>query len=145
MKFRTRKCNESSFPYCNDFLSSAVNQTRTIRLVKMSRYFTKLRSSIPLIIQTRQLNGHRASIASIGRAIYVRTYPTMLVQPDGSTITIRYKEPRGIIKLPVDLSSLSEAERQRRLMLRKPKKKVKIEEDIEDTFDENSYSHLWKK
>ncbi|XP_057364935.1 large ribosomal subunit protein mL55-like [Daphnia carinata] len=111
----------------------------------MSQYLTKFRFSVPLIVQTRQLNGHRASIASIGRAIYVRTYPTMLVQPDGSTITIRYKEPRGIIKLPADLSSLSEAERQRRLMLRKPKKKVKIEEDIEDTFDENSYSHLWKK
>ena len=40
-----------------------------------------------------------SSIASIGRALYVRTYPTLLVQPDGSTITIRYKEPRRIIKV----------------------------------------------
>jgi hypothetical protein len=40
---------------------------------------------------------------------------------------------------------LSEAERQKRLAQRKPKKKVKIEEDIEDTFDQDSYSHLWKK
>ena len=43
------------------------------------------------------------------------------------------------------MSTLSEAEKQKRLTLRKPKKKVKIEEEIEDTFDQDSYSHLWKK
>nr|CAH0098069.1 unnamed protein product [Daphnia galeata] len=111
----------------------------------MSRYLTKFRLAVPLVIQTRQLNGHRASIGSIGRSIYVRTYPSLLVQPDGSTITVRYKEPRAIIKLPIDMSTLSEAEKQKRLTLRKPKKKVKIEEEIEDTFDQDSYSHLWKK
>ncbi len=47
--------------------------------------------------------------------------------------------------MPIDLANLSEAERQRRMELRKPKKKVKIEADIEDTFDADSYSHLWKK
>jgi len=28
---------------------------------------------------------------------------------------------------------------------RKPKKKVKIEEEMEDSFNVDSYSHLWKK
>jgi large subunit ribosomal protein L55 len=72
-------------------------------------------------------------------------YPTLLVYPDGSTVTIRYKEPRAIIKLPIDLSKLSEAERAARLEKRKPKKKVVIEEDIDDSFDVNRYSHLWRK
>jgi large subunit ribosomal protein L55 len=43
------------------------------------------------------------------------------------------------------LSSLTEAEKQKRLDQRKPKKKVKIEEEMEDSFDVDSYSHLWKK
>ncbi|XP_046642302.1 39S ribosomal protein L55, mitochondrial-like [Daphnia pulicaria] len=125
------------------FTKSSASGTQ--QLVKMSRYLTKFRLAIPLVIQTRQLNAHRASIGSIGRSIYVRTYPTLLVQPDGSTITVQYNEPRAIIKLPLDFSTLSEAEKQKRLAQRKPKKKVKIEEEIEDTFDQDSYSHLWKK
>ncbi|KAK7082418.1 Large ribosomal subunit protein mL55 [Halocaridina rubra] len=72
-------------------------------------------------------------------------YPTKLMQSDGSTITIRYHEPRRIIKLPLDLATLTEAERRRRLEARKPKKKVVIEEDIDDGFDLTNYEHLWKK
>jgi large subunit ribosomal protein L55 len=43
------------------------------------------------------------------------------------------------------LSTVSEAERMARLQRRKPKKKVKIEEDIEDGFDPRQYVHLLKK
>ncbi|CAL4091682.1 unnamed protein product [Meganyctiphanes norvegica] len=92
-----------------------------------------------------EINCHRASIARIGRLTYTRMYPTTLVQSDGSSITIRYHEPRKIIKLPLDLTTLSEAERKKRLDARKPKTKVVIEEDIEDDFDLGSYEHLWKK
>jgi len=49
------------------------------------------------------------------------------------------------LQLPLDLSTLSEAERMARLERRKPKKKVKIEEDIEDDFDARKYVHLLKK
>lgn len=49
------------------------------------------------------------------------------------------------MQLPLDLSTLSEAERMARLERRKPKKKVKIEEDIEDDFDARKYVHLLKK
>jgi large subunit ribosomal protein L55 len=49
------------------------------------------------------------------------------------------------LQLPLDLSTLSEEEQRARLERRKPKKKVKIEEDIEDGFDARQYVHLLKK
>ena len=71
--------------------------------------------------------------------MYLRTYPVSLVLPDGSSIDIQYHEPRKIIRLPYDISLLSEAERKARIESRKPKTKVKIQEEIEDDFDENRY------
>ncbi|KAK4318101.1 hypothetical protein Pmani_010869 [Petrolisthes manimaculis] len=94
---------------------------------------------------SRAINCHRASIARIGRTNYTQMYPTLVVNSDGSTSMIRYHEPRKIIKLPLDLSTLTEAERRMRLEARKPKIKVVIEEDIEDSFNPNEYEHLWKK
>lgn len=95
--------------------------------------------------QFRCLNSNTASIAKVHRKMYARLYPTAVILPDGSSINIRYYEPRKIIKLPLDLSTLSEAERMARLERRKPKKKVKIEEDIDDDFDARKYVHLLKK
>ncbi|XP_045129789.1 39S ribosomal protein L55, mitochondrial-like [Portunus trituberculatus] len=91
------------------------------------------------------INCHRTSIARIGRLTYTRTYPVVLVQSDGSTINIRYHEPRKIIKLPLDLATLTDAERKKRIDARKPRVKVVIEEDIEDDFKVTNYEHLWKK
>lgn len=93
----------------------------------------------------RCLNSNIASITKVHRKMYARLYPTAVILPDGSSISIRYYEPRKIIKLPLDLSTLNEAERMARLERRKPKKKVKIEEDIEDDFDARKYVHLLKK
>ncbi|XP_014663266.1 PREDICTED: 39S ribosomal protein L55, mitochondrial-like [Priapulus caudatus] len=90
-------------------------------------------------------NSNRASITKIGRLTYARLYPTMLVNPDGSTVRIKYREPRKIIKLPLDLSTLTEEERRARIAKRKPKEKVVIEEEIDDNFTVDAYSHLWKK
>ncbi|XP_044743588.1 39S ribosomal protein L55, mitochondrial [Chrysoperla carnea] len=100
---------------------------------------------IILQISTRNLNAHTASITRTHRLKYANTYPTVVVQPDGSTFNIRYHEPRKIIKLPLDLSTLSEAERRARLEKRKPKKKIKIEEDIDDGFDTKKYLKYMKK
>lgn len=50
-----------------------------------------------------------------------------------------------MFQLPIDLSTLSEAERAARLAKRKPKKKIVVEDDFDDAFDANKYSHLWKK
>ncbi|KAI0230247.1 39S ribosomal protein L55, mitochondrial [Lamellibrachia satsuma] len=91
-------------------------------------------------------NCNKASITRINRKVYTRMYEsTMMVMADGSTINIRYNEPREIIKLPLDVSTLSPEERAARLAKRKPKQKIVVEEDIEDSFDINQYSHLWKK
>ncbi|XP_023704048.1 39S ribosomal protein L55, mitochondrial [Cryptotermes secundus] len=93
----------------------------------------------------RCLNSKTASITKVHRKMYTRMYPTAVILPDGSSITIRYHEPRSIIKLPLDLSTVSEAERMARLQRRKPKKKVQIVEDIEDSFDPRQYVRLLKK
>src|SRR3569832_1523305 len=44
-------------------------------------------------------NCYRAALTKTRREHYVYTYPTMMVFPNGSTITIPYKEPRKIIKV----------------------------------------------
>ena len=51
------------------------------------------------LVPVRHLNANRAAVAGLGRNVYLRTYPTVLVMPDGSTVNIRYKEPRRIIKV----------------------------------------------
>jgi len=68
----------------------------------------------------------------------------MLVFSDGSSIEIQYHEPRKIIVLPLNLAELTEAELKKRLEMRKPKTKVVITEDFEDSFDENRYLNFKK-
>ncbi|KAK9877314.1 hypothetical protein WA026_017708 [Henosepilachna vigintioctopunctata] len=89
--------------------------------------------------QIRLLNAFSAAITKPHRYTYTRTYPTVLVNPDGSSITIRYPEPRQIIKLPLNIWTLSEAERKAKLERRRPKKKVKYEDDFEDNYDSSKY------
>ncbi|CAK1553558.1 unnamed protein product [Leptosia nina] len=72
-------------------------------------------------------------------------YPTKVVLSNGASINIRYPEPRKIIKLPLDLTLLSEEEKKIRLDKRKPKKKVKIVETIEDNFNAKKYLKYIKK
>lgn len=67
------------------------------------------------------------------------------MNPDGSTFSIRYHEPRAIIKLPVDLSLLSEAERKARIEKRKPRRKIRIDDEIADTFSAGKYLSYMKK
>lgn len=123
--------------------------------------------SLKVFQQVRYLNSKAASITRPHRPTYARLYPTLLVRPDGSTITIRYHEPRQIIKvkipffmdcffsynhrfhscfqLPPREDELSEAERKAREARRKPKQKVVFEDDIEDDFDSNKYLKYLQK
>ncbi|XP_013187923.2 large ribosomal subunit protein mL55 [Amyelois transitella] len=105
----------------------------------------KLSISIVNYYSHRYLNNNVASVTKIHRDIYTRPYPTKVVLADGSSINIRYHEPRKIIKLPLDLSQLSDEERKSRLEKRKPKKKVKIIDDIEDNFNAKKYLKYLKK
>ncbi|XP_017480070.1 PREDICTED: 39S ribosomal protein L55, mitochondrial [Rhagoletis zephyria] len=100
---------------------------------------------IPGQYQVRHISSATAAVTRLHRSVYRRMYPTVVVQPDGSTINIRYQEPRKIIKLPLDLSTLSEAERKARLEARKPRKKVKIQDEVEDTFNAKKYMKYIKK
>lgn len=96
-------------------------------------------------VQLARHNSNRASISRPKRPFYVREFPTVLVQPDGSTITVRYSIPRQIIQLPLDLSTLSEAERLARLRRREPKQKIIVKEEIDDDFDSLKYRKLRRK
>lgn len=70
-------------------------------------------------------------ISRVKRATYVRHYPTVLVQPDGSTITARYHEPRSLIRLPLKFEELTPEEQQLVLVKRKPPEVVVIQEEFE--------------
>lgn len=93
---------------------------------------------------SRNLNCWTAAITKKHRKTYERTYPTTLVFSDGSSIEIDYFEPRKIIILPLNLAELTEQQKKARLEMRKPKTKVVIAEEIEDSFDENKYLNFKK-
>ncbi|MEQ2257465.1 hypothetical protein ILYODFUR_035101 [Ilyodon furcidens] len=44
-----------------------------------------------------QFSSNRTSVVRCGRQSYERQYPVLLVRPDGSTVSIRYQEPRRLI------------------------------------------------
>ncbi|XP_043941909.1 39S ribosomal protein L55, mitochondrial [Protopterus annectens] len=138
-----------------------------------------------------QQNSNKTSIVRCGRQTYGRLYPVLLVRPDGSTINIRYPEPKRIIvkticrteesphhyipplgdslmsktsytaeenaspacynqpdiQMPLDIATLSEAEKRARLRKQYPKStKAREEKDyFEDEFKVDDYSHFWKK
>lgn len=50
-----------------------------------------------------------------------------------------------LLQLPLDLSTLSEEERKSRVEKRKPKRKVKVTDDIEDDFNAKKYLKFMKK
>ncbi|KAI4461618.1 39s ribosomal protein l55 mitochondrial [Holotrichia oblita] len=96
-------------------------------------------------VQCRYLNSLAAIFTRPHRLNYMKKYPTLIINTDGSSFTVRYDEPRQIIKLPINIWTLSEAERKLRLDQRKPKKKVKIEDDLDDSYDSRRYLKYLKK
>ncbi|KAM9097647.1 39S ribosomal protein L55, mitochondrial isoform X1 [Sarcophilus harrisii] len=94
-----------------------------------------------------QLNSNRASLTRMHRKMYARLYPVMLVKQDGSTIRIRYREPRRILTMPVDIDTLSPEERKMRLRKRSSKyiEVDKKEAEFGDDFNVEQYAKFWKK
>ncbi|MXQ93373.1 hypothetical protein E5288_WYG021090 [Bos mutus] len=89
---------------------------------------------------------NRASLTRVHRQTYARLYPILLVKQDGSTIHIRYPEPRRILTMPVDLDSLSPEERRARFRKREGQLKEKKEEpELADDFDVEQYKQFWTK
>ncbi|KAK3599825.1 hypothetical protein CHS0354_022392 [Potamilus streckersoni] len=91
-----------------------------------------------------RFNCNRASISRLNRGLYQRMYPTMIVLPDGATISVRYQEPRRIIKLPLDLSKLTSEQLAARQKRKTPKRIAVVEEEDDVQFDSNKYRKFWK-
>lgn len=125
-----------------------------------------LKTILPLVVGQRS-NCYRSSITRFSRDIYSRLYPNFLVLPDGSTIRIRYSEPRHLVKvrfidqdlcgvylivislkffqLPVDIASLSEKEQKTRLLRRSAVQKEKMEITLDTTYDPSAYLNKYTK
>ncbi|NXI49953.1 RM55 protein, partial [Chloroceryle aenea] len=90
-------------------------------------------------------NSNRAAISHLHRQLYGRLYPVLLVNTDGSTVRVRYREPKRILMLPLDSNTLPEAERKARLRRQFPSQpKVGMEETFE-SIDMDTYKRFWKK
>ena len=74
------------------------------------------------------------TITRTKKSIYPRVYKVRIQQADGSSYSMRYHEPRPLIRLPVDPNSLTEEEKQARLKRLKPEKEIEVHEfDDEET------------
>uniref|UniRef100_A0A8B9ETX9 39S ribosomal protein L55 n=1 Tax=Amazona collaria TaxID=241587 RepID=A0A8B9ETX9_9PSIT len=101
---------------------------------------------LPLVITlSSRSNSNRTSISHLHRQLYGRLYPVLLVKTDGSTIHLRYKEPKRILMLPLDSSTLPEAERKARLRRQFPSKPKAGPEDTFEGIDLGTYERFWKK
>nr|XP_060638666.1 large ribosomal subunit protein mL55 [Anolis sagrei ordinatus] len=119
---------------------------RTLRLLQGEALWAFLPRPCRLHTSACQPNSNRTSIACVSRQKYGRMYPVLLVRPDGSTIHIRYKEPRRILSIPIDINTLPEAERRARLRKRDGVKlKPKEEATFDDDFKLDDYRKFWKK
>jgi len=92
-----------------------------------------------LVQQQRNLNANRAAITRVKRERYQRLYPITLVQPDGSTIQVKYPEPRILLRLPINLETATPEEKRKVTFLRSPKQTLNVSEDIGDDFDPTKY------
>ncbi|XP_071416073.1 large ribosomal subunit protein mL55 isoform X2 [Pithys albifrons albifrons] len=101
-------------------------------------------SRLPLAVPARA-NSNRASIGHLQRQHYGRLYPVLLVGTDGSTTHLRYREPKRILMLPLDSTTLPEAERKARLRRHFPGKPKPRTEETFEGIDLETYKRFWKK
>jgi len=99
----------------------------------------RLLSAIVPHAPVRHLNANRCVVTKVKRTKFARLHPTMAVMPDGSTITIKYAEPRQLIKFPIKIEEASEEETKRIQLLRRPKQKLVVTEDTGSGFDPRKY------
>ncbi|XP_053808632.1 39S ribosomal protein L55, mitochondrial [Vidua macroura] len=90
-------------------------------------------------------NSNRAAVGHLHRQLYGRRYPVLLVNTDGSTVRLRYSEPKRILMMPLDSNTLPEAERKARLRRHFPSKPKAKEEETFEGIDLDTYKKFWKK
>ncbi|XP_016059001.1 PREDICTED: 39S ribosomal protein L55, mitochondrial [Miniopterus natalensis] len=98
-----------------------------------------------LHMSSHRADSSRASLTRVHRQAYARLYPMLLVKQDGSTIHIRYREPRRMLAMPVDLDALSQEERRARFRKREIQLQGKEEPELLDSFDLEQYKQFWTK
>ncbi|NWR54822.1 RM55 protein, partial [Bucorvus abyssinicus] len=99
----------------------------------------------PVTTTCSRCNSNRAAITHLHRQHYGRLYPILLVKTDGSTIHVRYKEPKRILMLPLDSSTLPEKERKARLRRQFPSRPKASGEETFKGIDLDTYKRFWKK
>ncbi|XP_071661534.1 large ribosomal subunit protein mL55 isoform X3 [Patagioenas fasciata] len=119
-------------------------------MVTVSRALSALRLAavpklLPPIVTPVRGNSNRAAISHLHRQRYGRLYPVLLVKTDGSTVRLRYKEPKRILMLPLDSNTLPEEERRARLRRHFPSKPKAEAEETFEGIDLNTYKKFWKK
>ncbi|XP_072294650.1 large ribosomal subunit protein mL55 [Eucyclogobius newberryi] len=125
---------------------SAVSGTFSLlnRVQVVSRVVSQ---ACPLHTHTALLTSNRTSVVRCGRQLYERSFPVLLLRPDGSTVHVRYREPRRLLVMPVDMSTLSEEERKSRQKRREVKRSTPSApaEEYQDHFRADQYTRFWKK
>ncbi|XP_063159399.1 large ribosomal subunit protein mL55 [Candoia aspera] len=119
--------------------------SRSLSISQVERLSRFLLRVCGLHTSPNQLNSNRTSIACFPRQKYARLYPVLLVRPDGSSIHLRYKEPRRILPIPVDINTLPEAERRSRLRRKNLMKSKPEEVTFEGDFKLDDYTKFWSK
>ncbi|XP_050165982.1 39S ribosomal protein L55, mitochondrial [Myiozetetes cayanensis] len=110
----------------------------------LSVLYPRAVSRLPPAASTRS-NSNRAAVSHLHRQHYGRLYPVLLVGIDGSTTRLRYREPRRILMLPLDSTTLPEAERKARLRRHFPGKPKPRTEETFEGIDLETYKQFWKK
>ncbi|NWI99473.1 RM55 protein, partial [Crypturellus undulatus] len=96
-------------------------------------------------VSAARRDSNRASVAHVRRPVYGRLYPVLLVKLDGSTVRVRYREPKRILMLPLDSNTLPEAERRARLRRQSPGKPKGPADEAFEEVDLRRYQQFWKK
>jgi len=126
-----------------DSLLQEMNWSNARQLICLRHQLTscllKQPTHTPLVQCQRGLDANRAAVARIKRPVYTRQYPTTLVRPDGSTITVKYPEPRLLLRLPLDQETATPEQKRQITLIRRPKKTLTIDEDSGATFDPMKY------
>jgi len=84
-------------------------------------------------------NCHRASITRIHRSVYTKPYKTMLCLQDGSTITVRTREPLKIMVMCDDLKTMDPDQKEARFRKRKRQDQEIVADEFDDDFDFGEY------